>query len=66
MLKAYRFIFDTRDKASDRRLAKIIRENGLWRCHSIYNCVEACPKDIDITSHLAQLKRLAVKKKLLK
>jgi succinate dehydrogenase / fumarate reductase iron-sulfur subunit len=66
MLKAYRFIFDTRDKASDRRLSTIIKENGLWRCHSIYNCVEACPKDIDITNHLAKLKRLAVKKKLLK
>lgn len=66
MLKAFRFIFDTRDRAADSRLAKIIQANGLWRCHSIYNCVETCPKDIDITRHLTQLKRLAVKKKLLK
>ena len=62
LLKAYRFIFDTRDRASEERLKKIIHEHGLWRCHSIYNCVEVCPKEIDITSHISKLKRLAVKK----
>lgn len=66
LLKAYRFIFDTRDNASGERLEKIIHTNGLWRCHSIYNCVEVCPKEIDITGHLSKLKRFAVKKKLLK
>ncbi|GBD97275.1 MAG TPA: succinate dehydrogenase iron-sulfur subunit [Nitrospirae bacterium] len=65
LLKAYRFIFDTRDNASGERLEKIIHNNGLWRCRSIYNCVEVCPKEIDITGHLSKLKRLAVKKKLL-
>lgn len=62
IVKAYRFIFDTRDRASEERLKKIIHEHGLWRCHSIYNCVEVCPKEIDITGHISKLKRLAVRK----
>lgn len=66
LLKAYRFIFDSRDRAEEERLMKIINKNGIWRCHSIYNCVEVCPKGIDIAGHLSQLKRLAIKKKLLK
>jgi succinate dehydrogenase / fumarate reductase iron-sulfur subunit len=66
LLKAYRFIFDTRDRASDERLSIITQRHGLWRCHSIYNCVEVCPKEIDITSHITELKRLSVKRKLKK
>ncbi len=62
LLKAYRFIFDTRDRATDERLKKIITHHGLWRCHSIYNCVEVCPKEIDITTHISKLKRMAVRK----
>lgn len=66
LLKAYRFIFDSRDRAGDERLEKAAQIHGLWRCHSIYNCVEACPKEIDITGHISKLKRLAIKKKILK
>jgi succinate dehydrogenase / fumarate reductase iron-sulfur subunit len=66
LLKAYRFILDSRDRAFDERLGRIIHAQGLWRCHSIYNCVEACPKEIDITRHITELKRLAVKRLLLK
>lgn len=64
ILKAYRFIFDTRDRAMGERLEKVAQIHGVWRCHSIYNCVEVCPKEIDITGHILELKRLAVKKKL--
>ncbi|MEW6715741.1 MAG: succinate dehydrogenase iron-sulfur subunit [Nitrospirota bacterium] len=62
LLKAYRFIFDSRDRAFDERLGRIIHAQGLWRCHSIYNCVEACPKEIDITQHITEMKRLEVKR----
>ncbi|NOY65100.1 MAG: succinate dehydrogenase iron-sulfur subunit [Nitrospirae bacterium] len=64
LLKAYRFIFDSRDRAQDERLKRILHPHGLFHCHSIYNCVEVCPKEIDITSHITKLKRLALKKKL--
>lgn len=62
LLKAYRFTFDTRDRATQQRLEKITGEHGVWRCHSIFNCVDVCPKEIDITKHILKLKRLAVKK----
>ncbi len=64
LLKAYRFIFDSRDQATQERLKRIIHSHGLWRCHSIFNCVEVCPKEIDITSHIAALKRFALRKGL--
>lgn len=66
LLKAFRFIFDSRDRAQDERLERITKDNGLWRCHSIYNCVEACPKGIDVTGHISKLKRLAAKKSMKK
>lgn len=62
LLKAYRFIFDSRDRAAAARIEKTAQIHGLWRCHSIYNCVDACPKGIDITRRISQLKRVAVKK----
>ncbi len=62
LLKAYRFLFDTRDKATEQRLKAIAGQDGIWRCHSIFNCVEVCPKEIDITKHILKLKRLAIKK----
>jgi succinate dehydrogenase / fumarate reductase, iron-sulfur subunit len=57
MLKAYRFIFDSRDEAPDERLDIVDTPDGLWRCHTIFNCVEVCPKEINITWHLSQLKK---------
>ncbi len=64
ILKAARFILDTRDRAADERLRALCRPHGIWRCHSIYNCVEVCPKEIDVTGHISKMKRLALRKKL--
>lgn len=60
LLKAYRFIFDSRDDAQDERLDILDNHDGIWRCHSVFNCVEACPKEIDITRHLSALKKRIV------
>jgi succinate dehydrogenase / fumarate reductase iron-sulfur subunit len=62
LLKAYRYIFDTRDDAQDERLDIIDNTDGIWRCHSVFNCVEACPKEIDITRHLSALKKRVVQR----
>ncbi len=56
LLKAYRFIFDSRDDGTDERLDVINDKNGIWRCHTIFNCMEACPKHIKITEYLSKLK----------
>ncbi|MCH8288062.1 MAG: succinate dehydrogenase iron-sulfur subunit [Candidatus Marinimicrobia bacterium] len=63
-LKAYRFIFDSRDDATAERLDLIDTPDGLWRCHTIFNCVEACPKEIDITGHISQLKKAALRREI--
>jgi succinate dehydrogenase / fumarate reductase iron-sulfur subunit len=64
ILKGARFILDTRDRAGEERMVLLTQPHGIWRCHSIYNCVEVCPKEIDITGHISTMKRLAVKRKL--
>ncbi|MEN8223387.1 MAG: succinate dehydrogenase iron-sulfur subunit [Acidobacteriota bacterium] len=56
LLKAYRFIFDTRDDGANERMDIVNDKNGIWRCHTIFNCMEACPKDIKITEYLSRLK----------
>ena len=63
-LKAYRFIFDSRDDATAERLDLIDTPDGLWRCHTIFNCVEACPKEIDITWHISELKKAALRREI--
>jgi succinate dehydrogenase / fumarate reductase iron-sulfur subunit len=62
LLKAYRFVFDSRDDAQDERLDIIDNHDGIWRCHSVFNCVEACPKEIDITRHISALKKRIVQR----
>lgn len=57
LLKAYRFIADSRDRAAGERLRVVNDHDGAWRCHTIFNCVEACPKEINITDHIARLRR---------
>jgi succinate dehydrogenase / fumarate reductase iron-sulfur subunit len=56
LLKAYRFIFDSRDKAAEERLKIVNDKHGVFRCHTIFNCNEACPKDINITQCISKLK----------
>jgi len=60
LLKAWRFVGDTRDEAAAERLEAVNGSNGVWRCHTIFNCMEACPKEIDIPAALSKLKRAAV------
>jgi succinate dehydrogenase / fumarate reductase iron-sulfur subunit len=60
MLKAYRYTFDSRDHATEDRLEIVDSKEGLWKCYTIFNCVQACPKGIDITRWLSALKRKSV------
>jgi len=62
MLKAFRFVFDTRDEAENERLDILDNTDGIWRCHSVFNCVEACPKEIDITRYMSALKKRIVER----
>lgn len=63
-LKANRFVEDSRDNAVEERLALVGGENGVWRCHTVFSCQESCPKKIDPSEAIANLKMKAVKGKL--
>jgi succinate dehydrogenase / fumarate reductase iron-sulfur subunit len=57
LLKAYRFCADSRDTGGAERLRLVAGEDGVWRCHTIFNCAEACPKSINVTWSIQALKR---------
>jgi succinate dehydrogenase / fumarate reductase iron-sulfur subunit len=57
IVQAHRFIFDDRDQGAQVRLAILSDKDGVWRCRTIYNCVEACPRDIDITRAIGEVKK---------
>jgi len=56
IVAAHRFIFDSRDKAASERL-KILNEVwGVYRCHTVFNCTLACPREIQITKAIGEVK----------
>lgn len=56
IVQAHRFIFDTRDEGSQERLEVLGDPNGVWRCRTIYNCTPACPRDIQVTRAIGEVK----------
>jgi succinate dehydrogenase / fumarate reductase iron-sulfur subunit len=62
LLQAYRFIADSRDQATAGRLDDLEDPYRLFRCHSIMNCVEACPKNLNPTRAIGKIKELMVKR----
>lgn len=57
IVNAHRFIFDSRDRAAARRLRILNEQIGVWRCRTAFNCTEACPREIKITTHIAEVKQ---------
>jgi succinate dehydrogenase/fumarate reductase-like Fe-S protein len=58
--RAYSLVADERDKATKERLNIVSEEDGVLRCHSLYECSEVCPKGISPTWSIKKLKSLAV------
>jgi len=56
LVTAHRFIFDSRDEAAADRLQIVSETSGLARCHTAFNCTMACPRDIQITKAIGELK----------
>ena len=61
IVQAHRFIFDSRDTASQDRLDVLSEPNGVWRCRTVYNCTPACPREIQVTKAIGEVK-LAIRK----
>ncbi len=64
LLKSYRFVADSRDAGGRERMKAVDGRPGVWRCHTIYNCAEACPKKIVPTYSIQKLKGLTVLSRL--
>jgi succinate dehydrogenase / fumarate reductase iron-sulfur subunit len=56
MVQAHRFVYDSRDRAGAERLKILNDRMGVWRCHDIFNCTDACPREIEVTKALGELK----------
>jgi succinate dehydrogenase / fumarate reductase iron-sulfur subunit len=57
IVQAHRFIFDSRDRAAAERLKILSDQMGVWRCRTIFNCTDACPRDIQVTRAIGEVKK---------
>ncbi|MFM1989616.1 MAG: hypothetical protein RJA99_2573 [Pseudomonadota bacterium] len=62
LLQAYRFIADSRDQATSARLDDLEDPYRLFRCHTIMNCVDVCPKGLNPTLAIGKIKDLMVRR----
>jgi succinate dehydrogenase / fumarate reductase iron-sulfur subunit len=64
LLQAYRWVIDSRDEATGERLDNLEDPFRLYRCHTIMNCVKACPKSLSPAKAIAELKKLMVQRRV--
>jgi len=64
LLQSWRFLADSRDQATDQRLDNLEGSFKLFRCHTIMNCVEVCPKGLNPTRAIGHIKDLMLKRSL--
>jgi succinate dehydrogenase / fumarate reductase, iron-sulfur subunit len=57
IVNAHRFIFDSRDRAASERLRILSGQFGVYRCHTIFNCTIACPRGIEVTKAIGEVKK---------
>ncbi|MEM9468906.1 MAG: succinate dehydrogenase iron-sulfur subunit [Pseudomonadota bacterium] len=62
LLNAWRWITDSRDKATEERLDQLEDPFKLYRCHTIMNCTNACPKDLNPAKSIAEIKKMMVER----
>ncbi len=60
LLAAFRWLVDTRDEATDERLDGLEDSFKLYRCHTIMNCTNACPKDLNPAKAIAETKKMMI------
>ena len=64
LLAAYRWIVDSRDEATGERLDQLEDPFRLYRCHTIMNCTDVCPKDLNPARAIAQIKIMMLQRRL--
>jgi succinate dehydrogenase / fumarate reductase iron-sulfur subunit len=56
LVRAHRYLFDSRDKAKEERLDLLDKKEGAWGCKTYFKCTEVCPKEIKVTKAITQIK----------
>lgn len=64
LLQAYRFLADSRDEATEERLDALDGPYKLFRCHTIMNCTDVCPKGLNPTQAIGLIKQMMVKRSI--
>jgi succinate dehydrogenase / fumarate reductase iron-sulfur subunit len=64
IVNAHRFIFDSRDAGGARRLEILSGRNGAYKCRTVFNCTDACPRGIKVTKAIQEVKQAALFKTL--
>jgi succinate dehydrogenase / fumarate reductase iron-sulfur subunit len=64
LVTAHRFIFDSRDESASERLHIVSETSGIARCHTVFNCTMACPREIQITKAIGELKMATITGKI--
>ena len=64
LLQAYRWLADSRDENAGERLDELEDPFKLYRCHTIMNCTETCPKGLNPAKAIAEIKKLLVERKI--
>ena len=64
LLQAYRWISDSRDEATGERLDQLEDPFRLYRCHTIMNCAQTCPKGLNPAKAIAEIKKLMVERRM--
>jgi len=64
IVQSHRFIFDSRDQITPQRLEIMADTMGVWRCRTAFNCVEACPRGIDVTRAINEVKMAVMRDKI--
>ncbi|HHL18532.1 MAG TPA: 4Fe-4S dicluster domain-containing protein, partial [Thiothrix sp.] len=64
LLNAHRWICDSRDEAAGERLDELEDPFKLYRCHTIMNCTDTCPKGLNPAKAITEIKQLMIKRKL--
>ena len=57
LVRAFRYLFDSRDEASEERTALLDHKDRAWGCQTMWKCTEVCPKEIPVTREIGQTKK---------
>ncbi len=56
LVRAFRYLFDSRDEGTEERIALLDSQQGAWGCRTLWKCTEVCPRQIPVTKHIGRIK----------